>query len=43
MIHGHKKSDKKKSEEQVKEENELSEKISVKLGEFFSIRKQPIV
>lgn len=32
MIHGQKKTDKKKSEEQLKEENDLSDKINSKLS-----------
>jgi hypothetical protein len=42
MIHGHKKTEKNKSEEKLKEEAELSEKISSKLAEFFKIRQKPI-
>ena len=43
MIHGQKKTEKTKTEEQIKEENDLSTKINSKLSEFFQLRNQPIL
>lgn len=42
MIHGHKKSKKQKTEQEIKEETELSQKINTKLSEFFSISRKDV-
>jgi len=39
MIHGSKRNKKEKSEQEIKDEDELSQKINSKLAEFFSISR----